>query len=164
MRIVTMHFEKLSTLKKNPKCIKFGNNSTHFEKKCFLNVRLYGRYERTLKKMKNQILHCPLYFFFKDNYEFEIVWISLNVLSMISLFERSFDMVVNVYRQDKSGLKQFLHSHTLYTGNSFHPLLDMFYTQICQDKSVVFIILWNRNQQLHLSVILSFFFLSETTV
>ena len=28
---VTTHFEKLRTLKKNSKCVKFGTKSTHFE-------------------------------------------------------------------------------------------------------------------------------------
>ena len=50
--IVTTHFEKITHLKKNSKCVKFGTSSTHFEKKKFQSALNLGPALRTLKNFK----------------------------------------------------------------------------------------------------------------
>ena len=60
---VTTHFEKLRTLKKNSKKIKFGTKSTHFEKKnAFPKWVKLGHINALWKKPK--IIVCIAGFFF----------------------------------------------------------------------------------------------------
>ena len=106
---VTTHFEK----------------NTHFDK-FYQSALNLGPSQRTMKK----------YFFPKcvNIGHINALWKRMiNVLSPILLIVRSYFKVVKLYRWDKCKSKHFLHirfcqhiSPSLYTGNSFLPLPDIF--------------------------------------
>ena len=60
--VVITYFEKLRTLKKISRCVKFGTKSTHFEFFFFQSSLIWGILTHFEKKIKNHILHGWLYF------------------------------------------------------------------------------------------------------
>ena len=105
---VTSHFEKLRTLKKKLKCVKFGNSQRTLKKNIFFQSALiWGILTHFEKNPKNHILHGRLYLSYLEIsniiIKFENTSISSNALLTIRSICCSFVMGLKKYSWDKSG-------------------------------------------------------------